>query len=58
MLRTYYTYRIRVANGRRVQIEKRDSQQQFLGETLWSFSLPRTIVETHSAVAACEGARH
>jgi CHAT domain len=32
MSRAYYTYRIRLSNYDRVQIEKRDSQQQSLGE--------------------------
>ena len=32
MSRSYYTYRIRLSNYDRVQIEKRDSQQQSLGE--------------------------
>ncbi len=32
MLRAYYTYRIRLTNYDRVQVEKRDSQQQSLGE--------------------------
>lgn len=50
MPKKYYTYRVRVANGDRVQIEKWDAQHQSLGEPSGAFRLKDRLPEISSLV--------
>ncbi len=45
MNKSYYTYRIRVANNERVQVEKSDAQHQSLGEPSGIFQYQEKIAE-------------
>ncbi|MGB6170171.1 MAG: hypothetical protein WBF52_21500, partial [Geitlerinemataceae cyanobacterium] len=45
MTKTYYTYRIRVANRDRVQVEKWDSQRQHLGQPSGIFRYQEKLEE-------------
>jgi hypothetical protein len=45
MTKIYYTYRIRVANNERVQVEKSNAQHQSIGEPSGVFRYPEKIVE-------------
>jgi len=45
MLKTYYTYRIRIANNERVQVEKSNAQHQSLGEPSGVFRYQEKIGE-------------
>lgn len=53
MAKTYYTYRIRVANYERVQVEKWNAQHQSLGEPFGAFSYKKLGEITPLLQATC-----
>ncbi|MBD2492434.1 CHAT domain-containing protein [Aulosira sp. FACHB-615] len=50
MDKSYYTYRIRIANFERVQVEKKDAQHQLLGEPSGVFRYRNNLEEIHSQI--------
>lgn len=50
MDKSYYTYRIRIANFERVQVEKKDAQHQLLEEPSGVFRYKNNLEEIHSQI--------
>ncbi|GJD19105.1 hypothetical protein RIVM261_040610 [Rivularia sp. IAM M-261] len=50
MTKSYYTYRIRIADFERVQVEKRDAQHQLLGEPSGAFDYKNNLEEIKSLI--------